>query len=199
MVLASREKKSASFSEYYANRIGEQKELQEELENDLSCPVGEWYQVASRYGYDVTRHWSRLCLATRTQLSLPEEGRLAPVTRDFAAQEELRGKFRDVPSHIIMAVQTRSSKAKSSMLREKCEKSEAEGILEKDLMEDSTTEDGDRGTLEGRDMVEDEGKVRVECKLSSKVTEVCKPKSGKSEEKYEPKSGKSEEKYESKS
>ena len=39
VVLASREKSSAPFSEYYANRIGEQKELQEEIENDLDCPV----------------------------------------------------------------------------------------------------------------------------------------------------------------
>ena len=125
VVLASREKTSAPFSEYYANRIGEQKELQEEVENDLGCPVGDWYHVASKF--NAADCPSRLDTSPGMigpgsswqvgpdYLYLPRED--WPLERDFAEQkskveiprEELRGKYKEMPSHLIMAVQRKDA------------------------------------------------------------------------------------------
>ena len=118
VVLASREKNSAPFSEYYANRIGEQKELQLEIENEMDCPVGQWYHVASKMNaadrpsrLDTTpdmlgpsSDWQR----GPEYLYLPRSS--WPFERDFADQktgveiprEELRGKYKDLPNHLIM-------------------------------------------------------------------------------------------------
>ena len=94
-VLASREKKSAHFSEYYANRIAEQKEIQEELETELSCPVGEWHHVASEFNaancplrLDTTP--GEIGLGSDWQNGpkyLYQKRENWPLTRDFAAQK----------------------------------------------------------------------------------------------------------------
>ena len=119
VVLASREKSAAAFSEYFANRIGEQKELQHEIEDGLGCPVGEWYHVASKF--DAADCPSRLD-TTPAMIGPDSEWQLGPsylylsrkewaLERDFTMQktrndvprEELRSKYRDLPGHLIMA------------------------------------------------------------------------------------------------
>ena len=118
VVLASREKSSAPFSEYYANRIGEQKELQQEIENEMDCPVGQWLHVGSKMNaadcpsrldttpdmLGPTSDWQK----GPKYLYLPSSS--WPFERDFADQkaevkiprEELRGKYKDLPNHLIM-------------------------------------------------------------------------------------------------
>ena len=119
VVLASREKNSAPFSEYFANRIGEQKETQQDLENQ-GYVIGEWYHVAS--SGNAADAPSRLDTTPDMigegsswqcgpdYLYLPREK--WPLDRKFADQktavgipkEELRKKYREIPDQKISAI-----------------------------------------------------------------------------------------------
>ena len=119
VVLSSREKNSAPFSEYFANRIGEQKEIQQDLEKE-GYLVGEWYHVPS--SDNAADAPSRLDTTPEMigenstwqcgpdYLYLPREE--WPFERKFADQkvtvgipkEELRKKYKEMPEHTISAI-----------------------------------------------------------------------------------------------
>ena len=132
VVLASREKNSAPFSEYFANRIGEQKETQQDLENQ-GYVIGEWYHVAS--SGNAADAPSRLDTTPDMigegsswqcgpdYLSLPREE--WPLDRKFADQktavgipkEELRKKYREIPDQKISAIDAQTPVSSSPIAK----------------------------------------------------------------------------------